>query len=577
AQATFSVPCQGCLGGEDDDSLLFDFQVFPSDQPCRVSNISLNDQQLTQHWSGIRANGQGSISSSSRATDEHDTGHELILSWETSCLYDNLPKTDESHPDHVAQVLTVVVKEVDGKAVEGSAGFTVSFRQLARQVELLRLATQPHPAAAEVDAAEDWRNPPAGLRLAPVDLKDLPDGFVRHGASIEDELAHLRDLESQEKEIQERIRNQKEVIKNLMRENSHSLTEELGTCDSISCILKTFIRKAHGAVRIIYIRFRPEHHPPPHEDAMAHSPPPYNGHASQAISAIHGEKAGPPPPEPPPFEGPEDHGPPPPFDAYGPPPHPFGPPPFGVASILGLACLFSFIHIQCCTLRQRTERRATREERRTARQYRRLARRHAWRKWWSGNDNDWERQQDYEEKRALILDQEDRLEEAMQEEIEHLRRAHNVVHDIVQAEEGRIRSSPPAAAPCLCHQNQHQHAHHHPHSAYSPVHAHAHMHTPPNTQHTTPGGAFTPQPLSRTSSLPSYKSDTASIDTDDQPPAYEEDADSSDVVVDGFREYTPSTTTAWTPESSVPDTSPRPSAETMRQEIESLGDEEDEE
>ncbi|EOD49850.1 hypothetical protein GTA08_BOTSDO10161 [Neofusicoccum parvum] len=70
--------------------------------------------------------------------------------------------------------------------------------------------------------------------------------------------------------------------------------------------------------------------------------------------------------------------------------------------------------------------------------------------------------------------------------------------------------------------------------------------------------------MSRTSSLPSYKSDLGSVDTDDAPPAYEEDADSSDVVVDGFREYTPSVTTVFTPDSSIPDVSPRPSFETMR-------------
>jgi hypothetical protein len=45
---------------------------------------------------------------------------------------------------------------------------------------------------------------------------------------------------------------------------------------------------------------------------------------------------------------------------------------------------------------------------------------------------------------------------------------------------------------------------------------------------------------------------------------FEEDADSSDVVVDGFREYTPSVTTVFTPESSIPDVSPRPSFDTMR-------------
>lgn len=236
------------------------------------------------------------------------------------------------------------------------------------------------------------------------------------------------------------------------------------------------------------------------------------------------------------------------------------------ASLTGMACIFSFICRNCCTLRQRTERRATREERRTARQYRRLARRHAWKQWWSGGKDDWDRKEDYEEKRALILDQEERLEEAMQEEIRNLRTAHELAHDIVQAEQGRSSPASPGPSTCPC-----TSGHPHPH-----VQAHAHMqpypspHMQPIPQphaHHITHGMYAPAPphaMSRTSSLPSYKSELGSVDTDDAPPAYEEDADSSDIVVDGFREYTPSVTTVFTPESSIPDVSPRPSLDTLR-------------
>ncbi|OMP82178.1 hypothetical protein BK809_0006488, partial [Diplodia seriata] len=447
--------------------------------------------------------------------------------------------------------------------------------------------------------------------------------------SIEDEIETLRELEAEEKRIQERIRQQKEVIHQHMRDHAHSLKDELKTCDNLSCVFSAFLHKAHGAVRIIYIHLSPgPHHP--HDDDMDRPPfPPYHGHPEQAFADIdtahgpphhpgplamkfdhhgpppHGYGPPPPPPPPPPgYDGPGGYGPPPPppppFGGPPPPPPPpppgfegaggRGPPPpppppphhhhhgprpvhgvlMAFASLTGLACVFGFIRRNCCSLRQRTERRATREERRTARQYRRLARRHAWKQWWNGSEDDWDRRADYEEKRALILDQEDRLEEAMQEEIKNLRTAHELAHDIVQAEQGRTSPASPGASTCPC---VNAHAHNHVHT-HPPMHAYPgpSMQPPPQPHHMA-HGMYTPPPphnMSRTSSLPSYKSDLGSVDTDDAPPAYEEDADSSDIVVDGFREYTPSVTTVFTPESSIPDVSPRPSFDTMREPVEPM-------
>lgn len=126
----------------------------------------------------------------------------------------------------------------------------------------------------------------------------------------------------------------------------------------------------------------------------------------------------------------------------------------------------------------------------------------------------------------------------MQEEIRQLRAAHDVVNSLVLAEEGRSQSYP-SGSPSS--------------SGYIPaIGAH-------------PGYTGVPRPLSRTNSLPDYRSEAESA----APPAYEEDADSSDVVVDGFREYTPSSSSAsqWTPESSVIDVSPRQSMDTLRESV----------
>ncbi|KAK7548783.1 hypothetical protein JOL62DRAFT_500651, partial [Phyllosticta paracitricarpa] len=548
ARATFSVPCQGCLGGDDDESLVFDLQVFPSAQPCGQSNVTLNGRSLNQNWQNVHAEGAGLIPTSSKAEPQR----QLNLTWETLCLFDTLPESDESSAaaDDVAQLLTVNVGQIDDQPVKSCLGFSVSFKQFAQKVDLLRLATKPFRSASE--DTEDWRNPPAALRLVPVDFDHLPEGFYHQGPSVEEEIRLLQDLEAQERELRHRIDLQKERIKALIKENAHDFPGDTNKCDNISCALKSLLHKAHGAIRIIYVYLRPGHkHHHGHE---------MMGHYHHGPHGPHDQY--PPPPGPPP---PYAHGP-------TPPPHPFGgPPPFGphhgpphhgsprivhilmtLASISGLAFVFKFIRKHCCSLRRRTELRAACEERRTAREYRRLARRHAWRNWWHGRKGDWERRSDYEEKRALILDQEDRLEEAMQDEIRQLQCAQELAHEIVRAEEGRatqpFHPHPPA---CAC-----------THGMYAASMPPApHVHTSMSCTTSLPS-----------TSLPSYKSDMSSVDTDDAPPAYEEDADNSDIVVDGFRPYNPSvTTTAYTPESSIPDVSPRPSAETLRRPVDGLG------
>ena len=104
-------------------------------------------------------------------------------------------------------------------------------------------------------------------------------------------------------------------------------------------------------------------------------------------------------------------------------------------------------------------------------------------------------------------------------------------------------------------------------------------------------GTSRPRGYSATASLPEYRTEEESGSDGEisEPPAYEEDEDVSDVVVDGFREYSPGGTALatgtgsvrddgdadvesegdeveeeYTPESSVVEVSPRPSAETLR-------------
>ena len=232
-------------------------------------------------------------------------------------------------------------------------------------------------------------------------------------------------------------------------------------------------------------------------------------------------------------------------------------------SLLCCGCLVAVIRHKCSSLRTRTERAAAREERLNEQAYRRAAREHAWRTWWRGNwaRRDQARIDDYEEKRALIAGQESVLENAMQEEIRQLRAAHDVVNDLVRdAEEGRVIGH----APCTCHYTRAR-------TPFSPLSTASTY--PPTSLPEIPS-----RPLSRTDSLPSYHSETPT-----EPPSYESEVDMSEIVANGYRPYRSSTVSEvsshWTPNSSVFDVSPRPSADTLRypQSIFTLDEDEEEE
>ncbi|PSN71378.1 hypothetical protein BS50DRAFT_660478 [Corynespora cassiicola Philippines] len=526
AQATFSVPCNGCLGGDhtshDDESLILSFKTEASPEACGNSNITLNGINLSQEWNGDFASGSGSYTG---VTDFEENAwflqHNWDLEWDSVCLH------GEGEADDAAQVFTVNIKAIDGKPIDKPSGFTLSFKQLSPP-ELLRLEAAPNPSASNKENAESWREPPAHLRLIVPNAQGevIQTTGGPPPASLEDDIRELRALQAEVQELQKAIKEKKKHIQKQLRKDVQTFKKELKDCDSITCVVKVVADKAHSAWRIVYVRFRPTHHHDHHHQMGRPEHDPY-ARVDRPGSHHHG-----PPPPPPPQSG------------YV----------LALEIVLGVlccGCLFTLIHHRCSSLRTRTERAASREERRNARAYRRAARKLAWRKWWRGNWRDQERIEDYEEKRALIQQQEDVLEDVMQEEIRQLRNAHSVVQDIVTAEEGRAGPMHHSA-----HMACHCHSHYHHPGSYSPI-------STASTYPPTSIPELPSRPLSRTDSLPGYRSDVSG-----DPPAYEEDEDRSDYVVDGFRHYTPSTTSAgssrWTPESSIIDVSPRPSAETLR-------------
>ncbi|KAF2218181.1 hypothetical protein BDZ85DRAFT_124817 [Elsinoe ampelina] len=212
-----------------------------------------------------------------------------------------------------------------------------------------------------------------------------------------------------------------------------------------------------------------------------------------------------------------------------------------LASALGLAGLFYFLRKRCCSLRRRVERLADREERMKAREYRRAARREAWRKRWAGLKRactccfgSYEESED-EEKQGLVANAglestPGDLEESMAQ-LEGLQYAHEIVAEMIRKR----------------------------HSGLAP-----------STGLNFPGDivyqyANTRSSRSRASSLPSYNSDVL--------PDYSSQPDPTEVarhvrVINNYRRSGSPISSAGssrcTPDSSIPDISPRPSQETLR-------------
>ena len=533
---------------------ILNFTAHSRDEACGSSNITVNGVPLAQEWEGDYASGSGSYQYTNLATPQQNDQlpqRDLALAWNSTCLHGNA-ETDEA-----AQILTVNIKSIDGIPILTPSGFTISFKQNSSPPSLLRLETVPDLAP---ELSDIWRDPPAHLRLIFGNSTAPVESSKTEPASLEDEIRELRALQAELETIQQAVATKKQYINSQIRKEAKCFTEELKHCDGISCILKTVASRAQGAWRVVYLRL----HPNDQSKAMGHPDEVYasahvgsqrygsinvanSNTASKAEAEAYSDT------EPHPYEGSAGELPPRPQQRQA---------PYMVAleialGVLCCGCLVAIIRHKCSSLRTRTERAADYEERYNARIYKRAARRHAWRNWWRGNwRKDATRIADYEEKRALMADQESVLESAMQEEIRQLRVAHTVVNDIIRAEEGRTMTPVPPNPHCTCHR--------------------AHLTGPPSVTSSYPPSTMPEapsRPLSRTDSLPSYRSRAPS-----EPPTYESDLDAS-FVANGFARYEArgsgrgdaasassqaGESGRWTPDSSVVDVSPRPSAETLR-------------
>lgn len=225
-----------------------------------------------------------------------------------------------------------------------------------------------------------------------------------------------------------------------------------------------------------------------------------------------------------------------------------------------MTALFTLIKRRCMSMRKRVERRADIEERRNARAYRRAARRAVMRKRWNNFLNAINcfkcgaepRIEDYEEKRALIL-QDALLEqdldqaekgEVMEAEIRELRHAHEIVSSLVRVDEHRyemitpVNDPPPPLVPL----------------PYTPMDSRSRA----NSTYTLP--SYTSETLPDYSSRPDDTTSSSSMVNGYTPSTSESRGRES--PVSPISEY--SQQTRFTPTSSILETSPRPSGETLR-------------
>lgn len=608
AQATFRAPCRDCLGKDGPQSLILGFRTLADEKPCGHTNLFLNGFPLPHGHkgeSGVAAHGEGLVGKVPGLDENAPYGTlDLKVNWSLLCIRAQGASGGTYLDNNVTELLTVNIEQVGERRIPSweSVGFTVSFKQNAPP-EVLRLSTVPDPSAGDRDLIEAWRNPPTHLRLKSSDGEDLPDANADDSQQVIDrELSELEALQAKVEELSKAIREKEQKINAHIRQQVQSLKslKEIEDCDSAICVLKAAPGRARGALKSFYSHlfckssrmgkadryddvWRGNRHKQAPQAEESPLTPLLHTTASSTLS----------------------YGTPSPTLETGAPyewAYTTSTPTAYVAvtssswshnrshsghkrlhpAVIVLETLFAVLccstlvavachrcRCSCCATHKPTCPREELNKKSTSASYRR-SRRPFWRRLFIRNNQDYDRIIDYEEKRSLIQQRESVLEAAMSEEIRQLRAVHGVVNSIVQAEEGRAANTHNHHnCPCQLHHHASQHHNHHHHHAYhhQDDDTSSAPYSPTSSTYASSLSDFSSTPMSRTNSLPDYRSETST-----EPPAYEEDEDRADVVANGFRNDMPSAHPSrsscgdsdWSPESSIVDVSPRPSAETLR-------------
>lgn len=441
------------------------------------------------------------------------------------CDVDPTPNSTQSS----YQALFFDLARINGRPVETSAAFSVVLSP-SQPAEVLIEPTFDSPT--HCGFLIDNFDPSSGV-FAIEEIASETNN--QHDSDLGD--AEIEDMESPapHKDLRKRLQDQKKLMRQITMECQKKLLDDLEACHhNISCSGKAICRHLHKAIRNLLSNIRSLLHDSAmvSQDRQQYQELVLDEKNVNATSAFpqSSSKGG--------------------LDPTN---------PVIIAleilfSVLGLGAFYAIIRRRCCSLRYRVERLANREERQRARHYRQLARKEAIRKKWVAVKSVFSRlpcpNSNYEEKRALILEaaaqpavdmHEQDLERGgpstdicqhlavarISEEITDLRYAHEIVTALLQAGQGVAPIEPGTTA----------------------IYVH--------------------DTRSRSSSLPSYNS--ANLPDYTSQPENSSDSGSDVIIIrGGFRPSSPSSSngasilTGVTPESSIPDLSPRCSGETLR-------------
>ncbi|KAL9050543.1 MAG: hypothetical protein Q9162_006570 [Coniocarpon cinnabarinum] len=416
--------------------------VKPADgADCTPSSIQVNGQPLSgrpsPEWILDEDRANVSVISSI-----NNINHTLQLSSTSSCLPGALAGVSNS-PLPLArvdgiQVTHVYIEAIDGNLSTSNSGFTVSFDRSSQQI--IGYLTVPETSHGLDSERSDSSST----------VTDDTDSEPNSAAlDTDDESLKLQYLENELDALTAAVRKQKAVV-----EAARHADETATPAQSDKCLTGRIIQGARRLIKLASQRLS-QNTKSPADTAV--DPDCYYTHSPQSrmfaamkevklcSNAAFGSQEAPPRPTPKTsssYGGSSSSS----YTSSG-----SGTDtlhsilaPIGVAAaFLCLSCFTVHLHRRCCNPRARAERAARREERRTQRQYARLARQHKWRTWWNqriGRNNTGS-SSDYEEKRFLIRAQEQRLEDAMQNEIRRIRVEHGDIDE--EAADIQPESLPP--------------------------------------------------------------------------------------------------------------------------------------
>ena len=527
---------------------VFALQVNPVDE-LFTSDVFVNDQRLDISWYDYF------ISESSQVLSIPSTSgtfHKVNLSW-TGII--GTPRQPLEPEDNEIQLIDFEVTNVDG--VDRSLFPPVKFALIMRSTSQSRLVGLiPYEDSGNIYFGDMDDISISDHSTLGYDFYEMEESHESDSFDLETELESVALLQAQAHQLHTQILAKKKAIADNVRQERGKLCLKhlLKECDGMVSTAKAIAQRICDKLGI----------PTPHSFQYAHTANPHVEHMAtfNAKSDWHHYTKG------------SEH-----FAdsahlplmmtktgtqyAFKPihlvnPPNPLFRALQVIAGVLGISALFIFLKRRCMSMRKRVERAADIEERRNQRAYRRAARRALMRKRWDKFVNsvscfrtkEEPRLEDYEEKRALILQDaflEQDLDQAekgevMEAEIRELRYAHEIVSSLVRVDENRydlvtpVNDPPPPPVPL----------------PYTPVsRSRASTFTLPS---------YTSESLPDYSSRPGDVSSSSSVVDGYTPPT--SDGDGRHSPVSEVSES--SARTRYTPTSSILETSPRPSQETIR-------------